>query len=384
MSETAVRVLVVDDSRTDFLIVSHELDRIKTFPVDVKHCAEAAECRAALDGDQVDCVLLDYMLGADSGLEVLASIREAGFDHPVIMLTGQGDEQVAVEAMKRGAQDYLVKDGITHLVLRRAIANAAEKVALARRLREQREELEAFVSVVAHDLRNPIFAAHGSLEVIRDFYRNKPLDDKAWGLLEGSMTSLERMSRLIETLLEYAVVGRSGSLSETVDLNEIVLGVLSDLRAVIAGCEARIETGELPCLVGDHVTLAQLIQNLVANALKFRGDASPVIKISSREEDGGWVFSVADNGIGVDPQNRLEVFKPFHRLHSRDKYDGSGIGLATCQRIVERHGGRIWVESEISCGSTFSFWLPERPYSKRNDSVAVSSEEHVETPSIAE
>src|SRR5690606_27133872 len=133
---------------------------------------------------------------------VLTALRGEGYDHPVIMLTGQGDERVAVEAMKRGAQDYLMKDGVTNVVLRRAISNAVQKVLLERSLREKQNELEGFVSVVAHDLRNPVCSALDSIQVIRDYYSGRILDARGLELIGGAVTSLQRMSQLIDALLD--------------------------------------------------------------------------------------------------------------------------------------------------------------------------------------
>lgn len=352
-------VLVVDDSRADYEIISRELSRVRAFRSETKHCPDAPSCLTALESEIVECVLLDYRLGPDSGLDVLSTLRDEGYDNAVIMLTGQGDERVAVEAMKRGAQDYLVKDGVTHVVLRRAISNAVQKVVLERSLREKQNELEGFVSVVAHDLRNPVCSARDSIQIIRDFYVGSPLDSRGLDLIGGAVTSLQRMSQLIDALLDYAWTGRENVPMQTVDLNDVASEVAVDLRSVLEASNARLHIGILPEVSGDPVALRQLLQNLIANALKFRGKSDPVVSVECGEKPEDWVLSVADNGIGIGPENLKNIFQPFQRLHARNEYDGSGLGLATCQRIVTQHGGRIWVESDLGKGSTFRFTCPK-------------------------
>jgi signal transduction histidine kinase len=356
-----MHLLVVDDSRADFEVISRELGRVREFRADAAHCPDAASCLTALESEAVDCVLLDYQLGIDSGLEVLTALRDAGHDHPVIMLTGHGDERVAVEAMKRGAQDYLMKDGVTSVVLRRAISNAVEKVLLERSLREKHDELEGFVSVVAHDLRNPVCSALDSIQVIRDFYTGSPLDSRGVDLITGAATSLQRMSQLIDALLDYAWTGRENVPLQTVDLNYVAAEVAADLRSFLESTHARLTIGVLPEVSGDPVALRQLLQNLIANALKFTRDADPVVSVACGETADAWVLSVTDNGIGIAAEHLKNIFQPFQRLHTRNDYDGSGLGLATCQRIVTQHGGKIWVESQLGKGSTFRFTCPKMP-----------------------
>ena len=355
-----MHLLVVDDSRADFEIISRELDRVRSFLSDAEHCTDASSCLEALASEVFDCVLLDYRLGPDSGLDVLTALRGEGYDHAVIMLTGQGDERVAVEAMKRGAQDYLPKDGVTNVVLRLAISNAVQQVLLERSLREKQDELEGFVSVVAHDLRNPICSALDSIQVIRDYYPGKPLDSRGMDVIGGAVTSLQRMTQLIDALLDYAWTGRENVPLQTVDLNHIAAEVAVDLRAVVESNHARLHIGILPEVSGDPVALRQLLQNLIANALKFRGKADPVVSVDCGEKPDAWVLSVTDNGIGIPAEHVKTIFQPFQRLHARSDYDGSGVGLATCQRIVTQHGGKIWVDSQPGEGSTFRFTCPKK------------------------
>ena len=371
MTRPVMRLLVVDDSRTDFEIITRELDRVRAFRSETEHCPNASGCMKMLASEVIDCVLLDFRLGADSGLDVLTALRDEGYDHAVIMLTGQGDEQIAVEAMKRGAQDYLVKDAVTSVVLRRSIYNAVQKVRLERSLREKQNELEGFVSVVAHDLRNPVCSALDSIQVIRDFYAGSPLDSRGLALFGGAVTSLQRMSQLIDALLDYAWTGRENVALETVDLNLVAAEVAADLRSVVESSRARLNIAILPEVSGDPVALRQLLQNLIANALKFRGEADPIVSVLCGEKPDEWVFSVTDNGIGIPAEHLKNIFQPFQRLHARNDFDGSGLGLATCQRIVTQHGGKIWAESQPGSGSVFRFTCPKMPPSAESETYSL-------------
>jgi len=168
------------------------------------------------------------------------------------------------------------------------------------------------------------------------------------------------MQRMINDLLNYSRVGRKSAGFAPVDLRAVVEAALSGLGAAIEEAGARVTVGNLPSVFGEAMLLERLFQNLVANALKFRrDDAEPEIEITAEHEEGAWRICVADNGIGIDPEYAERIFLLFQRLHERSKYPGTGIGLALCKKVVEHHGGRIWVESEPGRGSRFKFTLPD-------------------------
>ncbi len=356
-----LRILAIDDNPADAEILRRLLVKAPSFDVDFLHCLDPESGQEVLRGRPIDCLFLDYQLGGRSGLDVLRTLRERGEDVPVIMLTGVGNEAVAVESMKHGAQDYMAKDSlargtITVKALDRAVSNAVDKVSLARQLREKRQELESFVSVVAHALKTPLAGVKSNIELIRDFYGDK-LDAKGVEFVEASIRILGRGFALIDSLLEYSTLGRSNRPLAPVDLTPVASSVLAGLRTAIDECGGRVEAEPLPRVLGDEPALGQLLQNLVANALKFRGQDPPLVRLGSSPQNGRWVVSVSDNGIGIHPKHAQEIFAPFKRLHSRREFEGSGIGLATCKKIVEQHGGRIWVESAPGRGTTFRFTL---------------------------
>ena len=361
MPKDRLRILVIDDNPADAGLLRRLLGKNGEFAVDFVHRLNEADGKEALSSKDFDCLFLDYQLGETSGLDVLDSIRALGYDLAVIVLTGAGDESVAVEAMKRGAQDYLVKDIMVRNVLtpkgiHHAITNAIEKVSLERRLRESQRELREFTSVVAHDLKTPLCGVKNNVELVRDLYRHA-LDDKAVEFLEKALRTLDRQFGMIEGLLEYSRIGRSAKELKPVDLRAVAESVIGNLDSLVQQSQGRVIVGDMPVVQGDSVALSQLLQNLTANAFKFRGEQAPVVRLEAVPEQDGWRISVRDNGIGIDPQHHKDIFIPLRRLHSRNQYEGLGIGLATCKRIVEQHDGRIWVTSERGNGTSFHFTL---------------------------
>jgi PAS domain S-box-containing protein len=239
-------------------------------------------------------------------------------------------------------------------------------------LERSNQELEQFAYVASHDLQEPLRMVAAYVQLLAKDYQgrfNAEADEYIAFAVEGA----KRMQRLIDDLLAYSRVGTRGQVFEPVNGGAVLAEVLSSLRFAIDEAEATVTSGPLPTVHGDRGQIYQVLQNLVANALKFRGAAQPAIHISARHragrsqrgtpDQGVWVFAVSDNGIGIEPQYQDRIFVIFQRLHSRAHYSGTGIGLAICKKIVERHGGRIWVESAPGHGSTFYFTLPDAPSS---------------------
>ena len=257
-------------------------------------------------------------------------------------------------------KDIVVREAITPKALYRAITNAVEQVRLTRLVAEKQRELEAFVSVASHDLKTPLCSARNNLEVIRDFYGDKPLDAEGRDFIVATVRMADRMTKMLDNLLEYSRAGRSAKALGPIDLKSCVKSVEENLKALIEETQARVVVGRMPPTVaGDEDALVQLLQNLISNSIKFRHREPVVVKVTSRRDGDRWRISVEDNGIGIDAQHHAAIFAPFKRLHSRQEFDGSGIGLATCRRIVDQHGGKIWVESEVGQGATFHFTLSD-------------------------
>jgi PAS domain S-box-containing protein len=227
-------------------------------------------------------------------------------------------------------------------------------------LAHSNQELEQFAYVASHDLQEPLRAVAGYLGLIESRLRGE-LDDKSQSHLDGAVQGAARMHALITDLLALSRVGTQGKAFEPTDLNSVLDRALQSVNASVQEAGAKITRDPLPTLCVDAGQMAQLFQNLFGNAVKFRSDRPPEIHVSAqRQADDQWLFAVRDNGIGIEPQYFERIFLIFQRLHTRKEYPGTGIGLAICKKIVERHGGRIWVESQPGQGSTFFFTIPNK------------------------
>jgi light-regulated signal transduction histidine kinase (bacteriophytochrome) len=196
-------------------------------------------------------------------------------------------------------------------------------------------------------------------QLLAEDYRGR-LDTEADEYIHFVVDGANRMQQLINDLLEYSRVRTTGQPFEITDCEEVLDQVLANLRAAIEENRAVITHDPLPAIPADEGQMVQLLQNFISNAIKFRSAETPRIHVTAKPEGGEWVFSVKDNGIGIEPQFHQRIFVIFQRLHGREEYPGTGIGLAICKRVVDRHGGRIWVESEPQKGATFYFTIPVR------------------------
>jgi two-component system sensor kinase len=224
-------------------------------------------------------------------------------------------------------------------------------------LARSNRELEQFAYVASHDLQEPLRTVSSYCKLLVQRSEGQ-LDDKSRQYVEQAVEAAGRMRTLIKDLLTYSRVGRTGNPFQSINCNNVVDQALANLSLRIEETEAKVTRDELPAVHGDPTQLLQLFQNLIGNAIKFRGERQPHVHITAEREDSKWLFKIRDNGIGMEPENYERVFLIFQRLHNRESYAGTGIGLAVCKKTVEQHGGQIWVESELGQGSTFYFTLP--------------------------
>ncbi|MBI2400459.1 MAG: GAF domain-containing protein [Deltaproteobacteria bacterium] len=234
-----------------------------------------------------------------------------------------------------------------------------EMKSYAAELERSNADLEQFAHIASHDLREPLRSMDGFLRLLSRKYKGR-LDEKADRFIEFALAGAGRMQRIIDDLLEFSRVSTKAKSFEPTDIGAVLSQALENLAAAVSETRASVSRGQMPVVTADPVQLAQVFQNLIANAIKFRAaEKRPVVHVSAEEREDEWVFSVEDNGIGMNPAYREKIFEMFQRLHGPE-YPGTGIGLAVCKKIVERHGGRIWVESVPGAGSTFYFTIPKR------------------------
>jgi light-regulated signal transduction histidine kinase (bacteriophytochrome) len=251
----------------------------------------------------------------------------------------------SIASARRRAEDELI---------RTKEALEAKTAELAR----ANQELERFAAIAAHDLRQPLRNVARYIGMLAKRNQGR-LDADSERYIASSLAGAQRMDELIRALLEYARMHDADIAREQVDLKDIVDVVVQTLEEPMREAGAVVRTSSLPTIRANRILMTQLLQNLIQNAIKFRGTEPPVVAVEGAERDDEWIVAVRDNGIGIPAEQRARIFEIFRRLHSNDDYPGLGIGLALARRIVERHGGRIWVESEPGRGSTFFFSLPK-------------------------
>lgn len=244
---------------------------------------------------------------------------------------------------------------LLHTLIIRDVTN---RVRAYKALERSNLDLQQFAYVASHDLKTPLRSIGGFVQLLQRNHGGQ-LDEKAQSLIQRTMAAVRRLEQLTEDLLSYARIEAEVRQFDAVDMSDVANDVVHLLDAAIHGAGAEVTVHPLPVVHGDRTQLAQLLMNLVGNSIKYCRDAAPRVDISAERADREWIFSVRDNGIGIAARHRDKVFEVFKRLHSQSEYPGTGIGLAICRRVVEGHGGRIWVRDEDGPGTTFSFTLPD-------------------------
>ena len=375
-----LRILLVEDDPSDRDLILRELRNCE-FEITSDVAASAHEFRQRVTTNCPDVVLAGYKLGQDRGSEALEILREEGLDIPLIFVsgavsgadTGALRDVTAVERSGQGVTGYVLKDSLGRLPMalrgalkdksarderRQAQESLAQKVA---ELARSNADLEQFAYVASHDLQEPLRMVAAYTQLLAERYRGK-LDDQADKYINYAVDGAVRMQSLIQDLLAYSRVGRQETAVKNTDCNEIVEQAVENLGTAIAESGAVVTHGPLPRLMARGLQLQQVFQHLIGNALKFRGLQTPAIQISATKERAEWIFTVADNGIGISAEYAESVFIIFNRLHTRSEYPGNGIGLAICKKIVQQHGGRIEALPRDGGGTIFNFTLPaEKP-----------------------
>jgi signal transduction histidine kinase len=362
-----LKVLILEDVEADAELMVHELKNADFLPDWIRVDTENSYLTALASGP--DLILSDYNLPQFDAFLALQLMQEQRLDIPFIVISGAITEDVAVEFMKRGASDYLLKDRLARLG--QAVVRALEQ----RELREEKRrtdatlfkksedlarsnaELAQFAYVANHDLQEPLRMVTSYVQLLEKRYKGK-LDPDADEFIGYIVEGTKRMKLLLAALLDCSRLDTGGHPLQMVECEKVLENALQNLRMVLDETKGNVTHNPLPAIMADETQMVQLFQNLIGNGLKFHGPQPPLIHISAKQEGTNWIFSFQDNGIGIDPQYFEKIFVIFQRLHGRDKYPGTGIGLTIAKKIVERHGGQIWVESVKESGTAFYFTVP--------------------------
>jgi len=378
MTAPEIKLLVVEDNAGDADLIREYLAGARGFRFQMELAASLGEARLRVTSEPFDLVLLDLGLPDCKGMATFEAMYRTCPRVPIVVLTGLEDEEVGLEAIRQGAQDYLLKRQINSALLVRAVRYALERKKAegeVRRLNaelEQRvhnrtaeleasnKELEALTYTVAHDLRAPLRAIDGFSQILlKEYAALLPADAQRY--LHLNRQNVQRMDQLVDGLLTFARLHRQVLQKRTVDTGALVRQVVDARRERQPERKIEITIRDLPGCTADPALLKQVFTYLLDNAFKFtRRCATARIEVGAYPDpnrSGGHVYFVKDNGVGFDMQYVHKLFGVFQRLHRTEDYPGTGVGLAVVQRIVHRHGGRIWAEGAVDQGATFSFTL---------------------------
>ncbi len=349
-------VLIIDDNIDDREVYRRMLSRVAGMNYIVSEAETGDQGIKLAESKRPSCILLDYSLPGRDGLGVLAEILKRDPTANVIMLTGQGNETVAVEVMKNGARDYLTKDSLSPESLHRCIQSAVMHGALEMKLEQKRQSLEIFTRAMAHDLKEPLRTIKSFSKILHGSAA-LPTEDRE--LLDYILSAADHMEDLIVKVSGFTKLEVSGDLEmKPVSIAAVLDQVEDNLHQQMESRQATIVRGELPEVMGDGTLLIQVMQNLISNAIRYCEDQRPEVRVTAEAADGGLCrLLVSDNGPGIDPEHRELIFQPFKRLVGRG-IEGTGLGLAICRRIAQLHGGAIWCEAKAGRGATFVLELP--------------------------
>jgi signal transduction histidine kinase len=397
-----IKILLFEDNPGDAGLIEEMVNDSANYSYELKIAETMEEGMDLLKVDSYNLILLDLGLPDSDGINTFLNVQRENSAVPIIILTGLNNDNIGVEAVKMGAQDYLTKGSVDAELLERSIKYSIERNKVQLELQKYRDnleekvekrteeldkankrlkieiedhkkteiklekylaelkrsnkELQQFAYVASHDLQEPLRMVASFTQLLEKKYKGQ-LDSDADEFIKYAVDGAQRMQLLINDLLAYSRVSTRGEEFQLVDLDKAFNESLQNLKMSIDENEAKITIDPLPTIVADQIQIIQLFQNLVGNAIKFRGDETPEIHMAAEEGEDEWIFRVIDNGIGIDSQHSQRIFRVFQRLHERDKYPGTGIGLSICEKIVERHGGYIWVDSKPGNGSAFCFTI---------------------------
>ena len=401
------KIAIVDDNPDNLKVLYTYL---KSVGFEVLVAEDGFAGIEVVKNSQPEIILLDVMMPGIDGFEVCRRLKsDPTSQHiPVIFLTALSETVDKLTGFRVGGVDYITQPieheevaarVRTHLILHRTRQKLQQQNDLLqlevdrrrqieRELTQSRhllqksndtleqtvadrtaelatsnEDLEHFAYIASHDLRQPIRKIRMCTEYLAEDYGHC-FDDQARQYMSYITKSTDRMYLLIDDLLAYSRVGKREAKTVPVDLNRVLQDVLDDLSVAVAEKQAKIDYSSLPTIQANPREIRQVFQNLISNSLKFTCDRAPEIALDATRQEDNWLFSVRDNGIGIEPQYYDKIFQMFQRLHRNSEYEGTGIGLAICHKVITRHGGEIWVESQLNQGTTFYFTFPQSSHVK--------------------
>lgn len=379
MKNEYINVLLIEDSLGDSKLISDMLTESRDFQFSFKQASRIKTGRELLTQGQFDIVLLDLNLPDSFGVSSAASLIQDFPYIPIVIITNHDNEEAGVNAVKLGAQDYIVKFFTDSYSLIKSVIYAIERKKLEKQykttatnndlagktkviedeLQKTKKELQDFLYVVSHDLREPLRTISSFTQILQKKLRTT-IDHETNTYIDFILDGTKNIQDMLDDLLAYSRITPIRTFSTQVDINSIIESILNKLSSRIETTQAVIQYQNLPIIYSDHNQMKELFYHLILNSLTYTTENPPVILINAQKKDSEWIFCITDNGIGIDREFFERIFIMFQRLHTREEFPGTGIGLTICKRIVELHGGRIWLESELMKGSKFYFSLPDK------------------------
>jgi two-component system sensor histidine kinase/response regulator len=368
MTASSARLLIVDDEAAQMRALC---DTLQLEGYVTSGFSSARQALAELRPGEVDLLLTDLMMPEMDGISLINAARQIDPALGAIVMTGHGTIDTAVQAMQGGALDYILKPFKLNVILP-VISRALnlqrlyrENAELRERERRQSEELasayhdlESFSYSISHDLRAPLRSVDGFSKILEEDFAER-LGEDGRRIVRFIRSGSQNMDQLIVALLEFSRVGRTALQRDLIDMTLLAEAAAKEARSLYAGPEPLIEIGDLPTALGDATVMRQVWTNLIGNALKYSAKRpQPHIRVSGRIENKEAIYQVKDNGAGFDMRYAEKLFGVFQRLHSVEDFSGTGVGLAIVQRIIARHGGRIWAQSAPDEGACFEFAIP--------------------------
>lgn len=367
MHERSIQILLIENKKSD----AHQIKAYLSAPDELSYkyniisSSSIKEALEIIQRENLSLILLDLEVSDNAGMDTIKEILSHS-NLPIIIFINTHNQNLAVRTLEIGVQDYLVKGEFSEQELKKSIRFAIQRNKIEKELLElnknlinSNRDLEQFACIASHDLQEPLRKIMSFSEILKENLESK-LDEENKNYLNIIIDGGIRMSQLIKDLLEFSRVQSDSSEFIKTDLNKILQDVLSNLELYIKEKKARINiSNNLPTILGNPTLLQEVFQNLISNSLKFGNNENIKIEINCQLEQKKWLISIKDNGIGFDNKFSEKIFNIFNKLHSRNIYPGTGVGLALCQRIIEKHNGKIWAKAEPNKGATFFLTLPK-------------------------